>query len=430
VAIGVGTTRADGTWGPVQLSDPFGASHAVGDDRDILSVGYSQGGPGTDVVLTGNGGNPFTQAGWTGWYALDSGFRVTSTARGGRVLVAPCSQTGVLRLRIAGALRLSPVATCDPEANASRTVTGALGSRSAVMLASNDNRGLFGENPYGALVRLTVQAGEPNSVASLQNSQIPYDPTGFPTCTGDLENGGVACSGLVPRARYSLIRRRSGAVLHVAAGRDGVVRARGFRGGLRGGDVVALRNSGGRILTRLHVAHLRVDIDGAQTVLAAGTCESGDYYGTGLSDVPTSQAAVVLGVAGTGQVCPLSGDATGLSSNRIQQTDDFSGGLTQTRVPSIGATSPGDDATVYGSFVALANAVLPGPHGAVLSAHARAALTITPGAGGKPVFHSRNVNTPTGVRVFGLAPGVYRATWVVVDANGDTRTTRTRFIQA
>ena len=34
-----------------------------------------------------------------------------------------------------------------------------------------------------------------------------------------------------------------------------------------------------------------------------------------------------------------------------------------------------------------------------------------------------------GVGVAGLAPGVYTATWTVSDANGDTRTIRSPFVQ-
>ena len=54
-----------------------------------------------------------------------------------------------------------------------------------------------------------------------------------------------------------------------------------FRGspGIRGGDVLTLTNRARRVLTRLHVAHLRVDIKATQTVIASGRCEPGLYYG-------------------------------------------------------------------------------------------------------------------------------------------------------
>jgi hypothetical protein len=38
------------------------------------------------------------------------------------------------------------------------------------------------------------------------------------------------------------------------------------------------------------------------------------------------------------------------------------------------------------------------------------------------------VNTTGGVPIGPLPAGVYRARWVLHDANGDTRTERTRFI--
>ena len=61
---------AAGSW-----SVTFG-SHVVGDDRDEIDVDYSGAGaptPNHQVILTGNGGNPFTESGWTGWTALDNG---------------------------------------------------------------------------------------------------------------------------------------------------------------------------------------------------------------------------------------------------------------------------------------------------------------------------------------------------------------------
>ena len=41
-------------------------------------------------------------------------------------------------------------------------------------------------------------------------------------------------------------------------------------------------------MTTLHVAHLKVAINGEQAVLAGGTCEAGDYYGPPLPEAPTN----------------------------------------------------------------------------------------------------------------------------------------------
>ncbi|HEY5316358.1 MAG TPA: hypothetical protein VIJ20_00145, partial [Solirubrobacteraceae bacterium] len=77
-------TRSDGSWGPVALKSLTRAAvEAFGDDRDTVSVEYGDGGPPDDTILTGDGGNPFTQAGWTGWFDLDHGFSVQSGLGGG-----------------------------------------------------------------------------------------------------------------------------------------------------------------------------------------------------------------------------------------------------------------------------------------------------------------------------------------------------------
>src|SRR5438270_4743305 len=64
------TTAVNGNWS-VSLG-----RHAPGDDRDEIVVDYSGAGapvPHHQVIMTGNGGNPFTEAGWTGWLAMDAG---------------------------------------------------------------------------------------------------------------------------------------------------------------------------------------------------------------------------------------------------------------------------------------------------------------------------------------------------------------------
>ncbi|MDQ2759544.1 MAG: hypothetical protein M3Y17_03655, partial [Actinomycetota bacterium] len=184
-----------------------------------------------------------------------------------------------------------------------------------------------------------------------------------------------------------------------------------------------------RTLTALHLAHVRVDIDANSSVIASGTCEPGDYYGPALTKPPVS-GAVDAGIAGTGTVCPNSGRAAGLSATDITQTDDRSGGQTRTEVPMIDDTSPTQDETVYGGFRALAGAGLPGPHGVIIPSAARVALTITRAAGGGVVLQAANVNTANGVPVRVLPAGLYNARWVLIDANGDTRTVKMRFFAA
>jgi hypothetical protein len=419
-------TRADGSWGPVTLRGPDGRPHAVGDDRDQIEIlyGTSRGSPSPDFIQTGDGGNPFTESGFTGWFALDHGNAIISSGRGSVVLVGPCTQTGLLSLRVGAALTESPVDLCQMALDAAVVRVPHVSAGIPVTLTSNDNRGEYLLSPNGALVSMTVALGEPDSVPAVSDSQLASPVGGFPTCTAFLRIRSVRCTGLVPGARYRLLRRgrRLG---HGRAGGAGAVTMTGL--GVRGGDVLTLLNAAGRRLTALHVAHLRVGIVGNQTVAASGTCQPGDYWGPPVSKTPTS-SAVGQGIAGSGTVCPDSGRAHGLPTAVIAQTDDFSGGETETQVPLIESTAPIQDETLYGGFTASAQSGLPGPHGSVSAGGVPIALTITPAGSHTRVFHAANVDTSRGVTVPALTPGSYVATWVLHDAAGDTRTVTTRFV--
>jgi hypothetical protein len=299
-----------------------------------------------------------------------------------------------------------------------------LRAATAVTFTSEDNRGEYASRPDGALVRLTVTLGEPNSVSSVSNGQISFTPTGFPACTASLRIRTVRCSGLVPHAHYHLMRGGH-TVAHGRAASGGVVTMSGLNA--RGGNVLTLVNAAGRRLTSLHVAHLRVDLIGNQTTVASGTCQAGDYWGPPVSKPPVS-AEIGLGIGASGTICPSSGHAAGLPAADLAQSDDFSGGQTVTQVPEIESTAPIQDETLYGSFVASAQSGLPGPHGSISASGVPVALTITPAASTRGVFHAANVDTTRGVDVPALAPGTYVATWVLRDAAGDTRTVTTRFV--
>jgi hypothetical protein len=97
-------------------------------------------------------------------------------------------------------------------------------------------------------------------------------------------------------------------------------------------------------------------------------------------------------------------------------------------VPYIASTAPIDDETLYGSFDASAQSGLAGPNDSIVATGVPVALTITGAASRRPVFHAANVDTAHGVAVSALTPGSYVATWVLHDANGDTRTVTTRFV--
>ena len=410
------TTHADGNWGPVSLRGPNGGPVAPGDDRDLVLVEYGRGGPGPDEIATGDGGNPFTLSGWTGWFDLDNGYRLGANS----AQISPCEQTGVLTVSVGGRHTAPPDDWCNGELDVARVSTPHIAPNTRVTISSVDNRAVTAENPNGALVKLIVPAGEPGSVSALGNGQIELSPGGFPSCTADLRAQAVRCTGLRPGARY----RMSG---HNARANDsGAVR---FSHRLRGGVALALRGSGGRVLTALHVAKLRVDIAGQQTVLAGGHCQPGAYFGRPLSRPPVS-GGIGLGVAGNGTLCPASGNAAGLPSAHIEQSDDLSGGETQTEVPEIEHATPADGDTVYGPFIAFARSDLPGPHGSTVATGDRISLTVTPVGSKRVAFRAPDVDSPRGTPVRRLHRGAYVATWVVKDVNGDTRTVKTDFTES
>jgi hypothetical protein len=252
-----------------------------------------------------------------------------------------------------------------------------------------------------------------------------------PACIADLRLAAVSCSGLVPLERYALTRRRGHAVRHAIADFAGSIRIASLPGSLpiARGDLLTLANPQHRTLTTLHVAHLRVDIKGTASQIASGSCEPGDYWGAPLTSEPTSPAVGIPGEAGLGDVCSDDGKAAGLPAATIEQVDDLSGGATKTSVPLLTGTAPLNDAIVYGPFTALAQTGLSTGAGVVSPTGAKVSLTLRHQGSKRIAFHAANVATPGGRAVRGLRPGVYLATWIVRDLNGDTRTMLTRFVE-
>ena len=430
VASGAAITAGDGSWS-VSLG-----THAVGDDRDVITVDYSGAGaptPSQEQILTGNGGNPFTASGWTGWVAMDNGSLLTNTQTlqgfpPPTITLEPCFQTGIEAFKVGGVAGSgSPTDFCNTSSDAATApLPAAVTPAQAVTWSSTDDRAFTppsdpNPNLTGALVTMTVPVGEPDSAGS--NPFVAIPPGGFPTCTGDLEAKAVTCTGLVPGGAYTLM--------------DGAMSASGKADGtgtvsvplaIKGGDTVTLSN-GSRTLTTLHVAHLRAAIKGSQPALSGGQCQPGEYYGPPVTTPPTNGSAGSIsgGIALTGEICPLNGNAAALPASTIAQTDEFSGGQTMTEVPLIVSTSPVQGANVFGTFTARAGAGFPGPNNTIIPNNARIALRIT--LSGKTVFSAPNVNTKSGVSVKGLKPGTYSAIWTLTDANGDTRTVVTQFIE-
>ncbi len=428
VASAATLTRANGSWGPVALSSGgrHPAPHGVGDDRDVILVDYDSSSVAPELIATGSGGNPFTEGGWTGWLDLDTGFGVSRSS----ITIGPCGQTGVLQLTVDGVATASPISACTTEQDQATVSTPPLTGASALTLSSEDNRAVSILDPSGALVKLTVPLGEPDSVAEIPNRHVHFALTGIPACIADLRSQVAKCDGLVPGGRYTLTRARGNAVRHAAADANGVIRIADLPGRvpIARGDRLTLTNAAKRALTVLHVADLRVDINGEETVIASGSCQPGDYWGAPLTSLPASASIGVGGAAGTGIVCPSNGEAAGLPGTVIAQTDDLSGGLTETSVPLLAGTAPASDAIVNGAFTAIAQTELPSADGTFVSTGAAVSLTIT-SAAGRQVFCATNVATGAGVPVPGLAPSVYDAKWVVSDRNGDTRTIASKFIE-
>jgi hypothetical protein len=410
-----GVTRASGTGAWALRLD-----HGLGDDRDVIQIRYGPGGPPREHIATGDGGDPYAQAGFTGWYDLDSGYVVAHQG----VAVTPCSQVGVLAVRVRGVSGPPPIENCDTETDIAQVATHPIGTGTPVTFSSEDNRASSPSNPYGALVRLTIPLGEPDSAPSLGNDQVPFISTGFPTCTADLERQTVSCDGLVPGAVYSAARGRERTRAH--ASQSGEIRLSKLpgRGRVRGGDVITLRNGAGRVLTVLHVAHLKVGLVDIRESVASGRCQPGEWWGPVSAPVPPGLLEILglsPGSLGGGAICPPSGHARGLPAFGIEQTDDRSGGATRTGVPQLTGFSPADGAELYGKFVALAKLgrQVPGTTVAVRIASGR-----------HQVFHAASVATRSGADVPALPRGVYSVTWTVRDGNGDTRTVHSRLIEA
>ncbi len=437
VEVGEGTakTDAEGEW-TLHLEGAGATPRVVGDDRDEIEVEYKGTGaptPAKQTILTGNGGNPFTESGWTGWTDLDNSTDVHEKGADFAIDVGPCFQTGVLTYEVEGKSGRPLTEFCSTSADSAEVdltkelTLAKFPEAGTVTVSTNDNRAFAPEfkgvqaNPDGGLVSLTVKAGELEAVNLIESMLPEFTPTGFATCSADLGTQKVTCSGLVAEEMYTL--KDGSETVEAEANEEGEA---SHAMAVKGGDLVELSNGEEAVLTTLHVADLRVELEGTGEKVKGGTCSPGEYWGGPLSSEPTNVAAgfptskTAGGVALTGEICPLSGSAAELPTSEIAQTDEFSGGETVASVASVANTSPAQGESTYGTFTSLAQASEGEP---------KIELSIAKASGGSAVFTSSNVDTPSGVTVSGLEPGAYKATWKLVDANGDSRTQTTRFIE-
>ena len=397
--------------------------------------------PSHQVIQTGNGGDPFNEAGWMGWFTMDAG----SSATNSTLTLAPCFQTGQLSAFLNSTALASPTDYCNTQTDSAAVPAPAARPADRFSWTSNDNRAFQDPsapipNLQGGLVSLTAPVGEPGSVfCSPESSPCTppftalsfFTPGGFPSCTADLELQEVGCTGLVPNRTYVLSDGRQRASGTADSSGTIIEQLAAPRG-----SIVTLAN-GSRTLTALHVARIRVDLLGDAASVLSGRCQPGDYWGDPPATPPTSAAAGTPtsadggGSALTGMICPLNGSADGLPTAALAQTDELSGGLTETEVPEIVDTSPIDGESLYGKFTALAESGLLLPDNTLLPTNAisRISLQILTADGATQVFKAGNVATSKGVTVTGLAPGSYLALWTLTDQNGDTMSLGTRFTE-
>ncbi len=146
------TTDATGAWS-VQLgaseSTPGNAvAFGAGDDRDAYLIDYSgPHAPPNDVILSGNGGNPFTESGWTGWYDLDNGYSLSQSGGNAQLMLGPCFQTGVLGLTVGGTAAESPTDFCNTQTDNATEGFSGYTPATVVTMDSNDNRAFFPDQP-------------------------------------------------------------------------------------------------------------------------------------------------------------------------------------------------------------------------------------------------------------------------------------------
>ena len=350
-------------------------SHPVGDDRDEITVDYAGANapaPNHQVILTGNGGNPFTESGWTGWTALDNGYALAdsdpSCRRAPSLTIAPCFQTGVLSYTFDGTAEpTSPTDFCGTASDAADLDLtldgiGAIGKSSPFTVTTNDNRAFqpadtATPNSDGGLVSLTVRCGRAGLVQPVPEPVARVHAHGVPHLHGRSRLQTVPAQGSCPAVRTRSPTGREACLGdgdRLAPVSPGTVHR---AAAIRRGDTVTLSN-GSRVLTTLHVANLQVQSTAA-TMPAGGKCSAGRVLGP-LDAAPTNWRRASPprrdggGAADTGEICPVERDATGLPTTTIAQTDERSGGQTMTEVADVADTSPVEGETVYGAFTALA----------------------------------------------------------------------------
>jgi hypothetical protein len=382
-------TAADGTW---SASLPPSSDHAPGDNRDSVLVNYSGAGVPPNAELSPDIGGLFPEP-------------PTISSDGTSVQVSGCAEC--VRVQVT----FTPSGGSPTVVEAHRDPTQDC-SLSCDFTASPPGGSVEPGDRVDAAVTRDLP-GNLRLVSSLA-AGLPGQ-TAPPTCTADLVQASVACSPVVAGPTYQLVRHRIGSAdVTISASLTGTQVFGAFsasQGGLQSDDVVDLTLTGGRTLTSLNVATLRLDV-GPDGEVSAGNCQADSWFGT-------SDASLCSSAGNTTEADALDG-----------VFDDRSGGLTIVNIPAVSSTTPLDGESVGSSFTAYAGATtIDDPTGTVISSSAPVRLDIRPhGSSGSPVVSAANVNTASGSAISGLSAGRYDATWTLTDVHSDTSTLLTGFV--
>jgi hypothetical protein len=400
-------TNASGNWTAVFPSHPPSGGH------DVVNVSY--GGVGAPANSSYGDPGQFNAPGFDSFIAPAS-------------ISADGSQGGINCRSFVGSFLLdctAPTATVMYANGTTATVQGtanqnyfgvfnlafspAVGLNDAVMIS-----GTF-SGPNGSALVLSEPALLPGTGYDVTAGYGQGGPD--PTCSADLITKAVTC-GPLALGTYDLVQTSGGATVSTQTATistQGVAVSATFQlSSVQPGDTLALNvhGAGGRTLTVLHVSALRLDEQqpaaGATATVSGGSCQPLEWFVAGTSGGPPP-------------LCSSSGTAPSLATTAL--SDELSGGSTAVTMPArVLDTSPLNGEDVSGPTIA-AFADLAGADTTPVR------LTVTPAAGGANPSVSGNANSATGATITGLVAGNrYRAVWVVNDANGDTVTLATSFV--
>ena len=237
-----------------------------------------------------------------------------------------------------------------------------------------------------------------------------------PTCDGNLVTGDVNCYHLRSTS-YEIVRHRTGqadVTQPVAVPPDSNTNAVSTTfASLNSGDTIELKlpGSGGRVLSTLRLATLRLDVDPEDR--ATGECNEGLWFGFFASGRDLCSPST-----GTADLPPENGFSIGRSLE-----DERSGGRTILTIPTLDMLSPLDGESMWAaSWPAFAD-TSDGTSPVAFAFRPRGSTDAFTTASGNASGSSGATVAPA------PAAGRYEARWIVTDSHGDTRQRLSGFIQ-